>query len=114
MDTNLNTPQGVADLAVTDTSFATDVLQGTKPVLVDFWAPWCGPCRMLSPILDQMAAEGKARVVKINCDENPRLAIRYGVRTIPMMLFFKDGQHVGQMIGVAPRQRIEAKLAEYA
>lgn len=98
----------------TDTSFAEQVETQPGLTIVDFWAPWCSHCHRLAPTLDAMAAEGKVRVVKVNTDENPATAVRLGVRTIPMMLFYKDGQRVGQIVGAAPRQRIEAALAEFA
>ena len=98
----------------TDATFAADVEAQSGLTIVDFWAPWCGPCRMLSPILDALAAEGKARVVKVNTDENPATAVRFGVHSIPTMMFYQDGQPVGHIVGIASRQRIEATLAAYA
>ena len=98
----------------TDADFTEQVEAQTGLTIVDFWAPWCGSCRMLAPILDAIAAEGQVRVVKVNTDENPRTAIRLGVRSIPNMLFYNDGQQVGQIVGFATRQRIDAALAAYA
>jgi thioredoxin 1 len=98
----------------TDTTFAEQVEAQDGLTIVDFWAPWCGGCRMLSPILDAIATEGNVRVVKINCDENPGTTARFGVSSIPTMLFYKDGQHVGRIVGAASRQRIEAALEAYA
>ncbi|MBM5785442.1 MAG: thioredoxin, partial [Cyanobacteria bacterium K_DeepCast_35m_m1_288] len=82
--------------AVTDASFEQDVLKSDVPVLVDFWAPWCGPCRMVAPIVDEIANEfeGKIKVFKLNTDENPNVASQYGIRSIPTLMVFKDGQKV--------------------
>jgi thioredoxin 1 len=96
----------------TDATFAEDVEAQSGLTIVDFWATWCGPCRMLSPILDAIAAEGQVRVVKVNCDENQATAVRFGVHSIPMMLFFKDGQPVHQIVGIAPRKKIDATIAQ--
>ena len=101
-------------VVVTDASFARDVLgAGSRPVLVDFWAEWCGPCRALAPTLNQLAAEarGRYRVAKLNVDENPQMASRYGIRSIPAMLIFKDGRLVDTLVGNQPKQAIAARLA---
>ena len=100
----------MATKTVTDQSFATDVLGSEGPVLVDFWAEWCGPCRMIAPALEEIAGElgDKVTVAKLNIDENPDTPSRYGVRGIPTMLLFKGGQPVAQKVGAAPRSQISA------
>ena len=97
---------------VTAQSFQADVLGADKPVLVDFWAEWCGPCRMIAPALEEIAAElgDQVTIAKINIDENPDTPGRYGVRGIPTMLLFKDGQAVAQKVGAAPRSQIQQWL----
>ena len=104
-----------ATQAVSDASFAQDVLQSDKPVLVDFWAEWCGPCRLVAPILDQLASEyrGKAKVAKLDVDSNQRTTMRFGVRSIPTILFFKDGKLVDQVVGAVPRSKLESKFKEH-
>ena len=102
----------MATKTVTDQSFATDVLGSDGPVLVDFWAEWCGPCRMIAPALEEIAGElgDKVTVAKLNIDENPDTPSRYGVRGIPTMLLFKGGQPVAQKVGAAPRSQIQQWL----
>ena len=97
---------------VTDASFDTEVLRSPIPVLLDCWAPWCGPCRMMAPVMDELATDlaGTVKVAKVNVDENPRTAARLGIRSIPTLLLFKNGQILDQMVGVAPRTRIEASI----
>jgi thioredoxin 1 len=102
----------MATKTVTDQNFQSDVLGASGPVLVDFWAEWCGPCRQIAPALEEIAKElnGKVKIVKINIDENPDVPARYGVRGIPTMLLFKDGQPVAQKVGAAPRSQIQQWL----
>ena len=101
--------------AVTDATFANDVVDASSslPVLVDAWAEWCGPCRMIAPILDQLAAEsgGRYKIAKLNVDENPRTAAQFNIRSIPTLLIFKNGKLVDQIIGAQPKQAIAARLA---
>jgi thioredoxin 2 len=101
-------------LITTDARFEQDVLQSTgAPILVDAWAPWCGPCRVIAPVLDQLAAEsqGRYRIAKLNVDENPETASRYQIASIPTMLIFKDGRLVDRLIGAQPKQIIASRLA---
>jgi thioredoxin 2 len=104
-----NTPQ-----AVTDASFVHDVIEASssRPVLVDAWAEWCGPCRMIAPILDQLAAEsaGRYKIAKLNVDENPRTAGQFGIRSIPTLLIFKNGKLVDQLIGAQSKPAIASRL----
>ncbi|HKS07022.1 MAG TPA: thioredoxin [Gemmatimonadaceae bacterium] len=103
-------------IAVTDADFASAVEQTQGLTVVDFWATWCGPCRMIAPILEQLVDEyaGKAHIAKLDVDANPRAAARYGVRSIPTLLFFKDGKLVDQVIGAVPKAAIEAKMQQHA
>jgi thioredoxin 1 len=96
---------------VSDATFETEVLESETAVLVDFWAPWCGPCRVVSPILEEINAErDDLRVVKLNVDENQETAVRFEVLSIPTMILFKDGQVAKKIIGALPKARIEAEL----
>jgi thioredoxin len=104
-------------VTVTDSSFARDVLQaGQTPVLVDAWAAWCGPCRMIAPVLDQLAAESRGRylIAKLNVDENPQTSAQFGIQSIPTLLIFKNGTLVDRMVGVQSRQAIAARLERHA
>ncbi|MEM0961769.1 MAG: thioredoxin [Bacteroidota bacterium] len=96
----------------TDDNFETEVLGSDQPVLVDFWATWCGPCRTIAPTIEELASEydGKAKVVKLDVDNNPQTAMKYGIRSIPSLLFFKDGRPVDQMVGVVPKKVLAEKL----
>jgi thioredoxin 1 len=98
--------------AVTDETFAEQVLEHDKPVLVDFWAPWCGPCKMIAPVLAEIAAEraDELTVVKINYDENPRTGAAYGVLGLPTMLLFRDGEPIRSFVGAQPKARLLAQL----
>ena len=102
----------MATRSVTDQSFATDVLGADRPVLVDFWAEWCGPCRMIAPALEEIAGEigDRVEIVKLNIDENPETPGHYGVRGIPTMVLFKNGKPVAQKVGAAPHSQIQQWL----
>ena len=96
----------------TDSNFSTDVLQAGVPVLVDFWAPWCGPCRQIAPTIDQLATEnaGSVKVGKVNIDENPGTAQEYGVSSIPTLLVFNGGEVVNRLVGAQPKSRMQQAL----
>jgi len=93
---------------VTDASFESDVLGSEEPVVVDFWAEWCGPCRMISPALEEIATElgGKVKIAKLNIDENPDTTVKYGVRSIPTLILFKNGEPAAMQVGAAPKGRL--------
>lgn len=99
-------------LEVTDQSFETEVLNADVPVLVDFWAAWCGPCRMVAPIVEELAEEfkGKIKVAKVDVDNNSEAPVKYGIRNIPTLLFFKKGELVDKVVGVQPKQALAEKL----
>jgi thioredoxin 1 len=100
--------------AVTDATFDAEVLKSEVPVLVDFWATWCGPCKAIGPVVEEMAAkyQGKAKVVKVNTDENPKTPSQYNIRSIPTLLVFKGGKVVDQIVGAAPRDKIEGMITK--
>lgn len=104
-----------AAVQVTDASFKQDVLESDIPVLVDFWAPWCGPCRMVAPVVDEIAQQydGKVKVVKLNTDENPQIASQYGIRSIPTLMIFKGGQRVDMVVGAVPKTTLANTLEKY-
>ena len=104
-----------AIVEVTDANFDTDVLKSDKPILIDFWATWCGPCRAIAPIVDELAMEyqGKVKVGKMDVDRNSATPMRYGVRGIPTLLVFKDGQVKEQIVGYVPKEQIQKALDKH-
>ncbi len=100
---------------VTDSTFKQEVLESNVPVLVDFWAPWCGPCRMVAPVVDEISSqyEGQIKVVKVNTDENPNVASQYGIRSIPTLMIFKGGQRVDMVVGAVPKTTLANTLEKY-
>jgi thioredoxin 1 len=104
-----------AAVAVTDANFKAEVLDSEVPVLVDFWAPWCGPCRMVAPVVDEIAAQygEKIKVVKVNTDENSAIATEYGIRSIPTLMIFKGGQKVDMVVGAVPKTTLSDTLQKY-
>ena len=103
-------------MEINETNFETEVLQSTQPVLADFWAEWCGPCKMLSPVIEEIAAEQaeRVKVVKVNVDNNPQLAARFGIQSIPTLLYFADGKVIHQTVGVVGKKGIISKLEALA
>jgi thioredoxin 1 len=109
----MTTNGGITHLS--DDTFATDIEQGKGLVLVDFWAEWCGPCRAIAPILEQLATayEGRMRITKMDVDAHPKTSMRFNVRSIPSLLFFKDGKHVDTVVGLVPRPALEARIQKH-
>ena len=102
----------MAEIMVTEQNFEAEVLQATQPVLVDFWATWCGPCRMLAPVLEELAEEYEGRVIvgKVNVDEQPALTAQFGIQSIPTVMLFKDGKMVDMLVGFRPKAQLEQLL----
>jgi len=102
-------------LTLTKDNFKSAILESDQPALVDFWAPWCSPCRMIAPVVDELAAEydGKAKVGKVNVDDNREIAIEYGVMSIPTLIVFKGGQAVDRIVGFKPKNELKAILDKY-
>ncbi|MDD5155712.1 MAG: thioredoxin [Candidatus Omnitrophica bacterium] len=104
----------MSPIHLTDESFKKEVMESDLPALVDFWAPWCGPCRMVSPIIDELAKEysKKLKVCKLNVDESPRVATQYGVMSIPTLIFFKNGKIMEQIVGALNKVELKRKIEE--
>ncbi|MDZ4846115.1 MAG: thioredoxin [Chitinophagales bacterium] len=100
---------------ITDSNFEAEVLNNEKVTLIDFWAEWCGPCRAIGPIVEELAKEydGKALIGKVNVDENPEITVKYGIRNIPTILFIKKGEIVDKQVGAVPKSTLEEKLKKY-
>lgn len=103
-------------VTLTDQNFEQEVLNAEEPVLVDFWAAWCGPCRIIAPSIEELATEfkGRAKIAKMDVDRNPQIPMSFGIRSIPTLLFFKDGKVVDQLIGVAPKKMLADRLESLA
>lgn len=102
----------MAVVEITNSNFRAEVLESDRPVLLDFWAPWCGPCRMIAPIMEKLSGQyaGRIKFCKINVDNNPASAQRYGAMSIPLLVFFKDGREAGRSVGALPEQPLKAKI----
>jgi thioredoxin 1 len=100
---------------VTDTTFDEEIINSDKLAVVDFWAVWCGPCKMIAPIMEEFASEyeGKIKIAKVDVDNNPNIAVKYGIRSIPTVMFFKDGRVVDQVIGASPKSHFQEKIDEH-
>ena len=103
-------------IEINETNFATEVLQSSQPVLVDFWAEWCGPCKMIAPVLDEIAEEqiGRIKIAKVNVDNSPALAARFGIQSIPTLLYFADGEVKDKTVGVVGKRAIVSRLEKLA
>jgi thioredoxin 1 len=101
--------EGTAPIAVTDATFQKEVLESDQPTIVDFWASWCGPCRMIAPVFEELSSQysGKVKFAKVNVDENPKIPANYGVRGIPTLIMFKEGKVVDQVVGAVPKNQLE-------
>lgn len=101
-------------LEISDSSFESEVLQSDKPVLVDFWAPWCGPCRAIAPVVEELAEDfgDKVKFTKCNVDENPTTPTKYGIKSIPTLIFFKDGEIQDKVIGIVAKSRLEEMISK--
>ena len=99
-------------LTLTDATFDSEVVQSDRPVLVDFWAPWCGPCRQVAPVIEALASEydGKAKIAKVNVDDNPQISRQFNIRSIPTLMLFKNGEPVETVVGARPKTQVEALL----
>jgi thioredoxin 1 len=102
-------------IEITETNFEQEVLKATLPVLVDFWAVWCGPCKMIAPVVEELAVEydGKLKIVKVDVDNHQQIAMQYGIRSIPTLLIFKGGKVVEQIVGAAPKKSLVEKLSKH-